>query len=106
MRSGHWILSTLLGIAWLVGCGDDDGPAAPQTELPAGTDRVGGDILSTVDGVGIARDEVVALMQSGGFTAREARDRLQEEVLLSREAERCCYHFARPVGSHSAWLSD
>ncbi len=91
MRRPHRMLSTLLGIGCLVGCGDPPAPP-PQTELAVGTDRVGGDILSTVDGVGIAREDVIALMQSGGFTAREALTRLQEEVLLSREAERRGYH--------------
>lgn len=66
-------------------CGDDAGSAGPRT---IGQDRVGGRVVSTVDGVGITLEEVERVARAEGVPPRQALRRLQDDLLLAAEAER------------------
>lgn len=67
------------------------GKAAPRamSGLPGGgSARVGGTVISTVDGAPITIDEVRSLVAGSGLAPAEALRRLQGERLLMAEAER------------------
>ncbi len=55
--------------------------AEPQTAA-----QLGGEVVSTVDGVAIRVADVQALARAGGLSARAALSRLQSEALLAAEA--------------------
>lgn len=83
-----------------VGC-SDDGPGEAGAARERGTDRVGGSIVATVDGVGITVADVEAHTgQSGQYgqaltTPRDALMDLEEQELLAAEAERRGYDVRR-----------
>jgi peptidyl-prolyl cis-trans isomerase C len=76
-----------LWLVWLPACG----AGAFDHKSQRGNDRVGGEVLSTVDGQRITRSEVSRLAERGELTPRTALDKLQAERLLEREAERRGY---------------
>lgn len=75
----------------LFGCGDD-GAGRFGGKAQRGDAKVGGAVVSTVNGHPITLSDVEALMRASGsgeqLTAREALERLQAEQLLMAEAER------------------
>ena len=73
-------------LAFLLSCGD-----ASSVEAPRGRARIGGDVVSTVDGHPIQLDEVVSLAHSARLDLEEALERRQAEELLALEAYRLGY---------------
>jgi hypothetical protein len=76
----------LLGLI-CAACGDD-GQGRSFGTAQQGSSKVGGAIVSTVDGHAISIADVQAVMRASSLSAREALDRLQAEQLLMAEAER------------------
>jgi hypothetical protein len=76
-----------LALAPLPGC---DGPGKDQrrTAQPRADARVGGAVISTVDGHAITIGDVQDLVSNSGLAPEEALRRLQAERLLMLEAER------------------
>ena len=77
-----------LGVAWVsavLGCETRE---VERTEVSGGSSRVGGEIVSTVDGYPVRRDEVARRARKEGISLRDALSDLQEEILLGLEAER------------------
>lgn len=68
-----------------------------EREHTQGHATLGGEVVSTVDGVAITVAEVQALMNASGLSARAALTRLQDERLLTGEAARRGYGDAREV---------
>ncbi len=89
----HWTL-WLLAIG--AGCG---GSASERTgrQPGGGAARVGGDVVSTVDGAAITVSEVQRLVNQSGLSPRQALSRLQDEALLMHEAEARGYGSAPEV---------
>lgn len=69
-----------------IGCGADS--TAPSAYDERGTDRLGGEVVATVDGRAITRREVAELARQLGAPAQEALARLEAELLLAAEARR------------------
>lgn len=80
-----WFMLGLGGSVAFGGCGE---VATDAPTLAVGTDEVGAEFVSTVDGEGISLAEVTAAAELGGLEPREALGQLQEELLLIREARR------------------
>lgn len=78
-------VSSLALVFALVGCRADEGEVGSRTQ---GSARIGGDVVATVDGVGITLDDLLRVTASTGFTASEALRRLEEKELLAAHAER------------------
>jgi len=68
-------------------CGDD-GLDGGRGRAERGDAKVGGAVVSTVNGHPILISDVQALMKASSLSAREALERLQAEQLLMAEAER------------------
>lgn len=84
-RSGRaWVVACALRLA---ACGDD-GAAGARGTVQQGHAKLGGTVVSTVNGHAITIADVQALMNASSLSAREALDRLQTEQLLMAEAER------------------
>lgn len=84
LRAWRIPLAVLVGA---LGCGD----VASRDAQPAtrgGSARVGGAVVSTVNGEPITREEVEALVRDAHLSPPEALRRLQAERLLMAEAER------------------
>jgi parvulin-like peptidyl-prolyl isomerase len=81
------LLHSLVLIA--LGCGDDEGPIAPRAH---GGEGVGGQVIATVDGVGVTISDVERYVAATGATPQEALRRLTELELLAGEAARRGYH--------------
>jgi hypothetical protein len=64
-----------------------------------GTARIGGEVVSTVDGVAITVADVQRIVDATGMQPREALHKLQSEALLIGEAERRGYSASR-AASH------
>ena len=90
------LFSLSLFIPTAPGCGDEDaaGPAAPR---PLGTDRVGGMVVATVDGVGITITDVEEHARSASVTPGRALADLIDTELLAAEARRRGYGDRRPT---------
>ncbi|MBW2462029.1 MAG: peptidyl-prolyl cis-trans isomerase, partial [Deltaproteobacteria bacterium] len=86
---GFIILLSLL-VPGAPACGDDDG-LAPIAPRPRGTDRVGGMVVATVDGVGITISDVEGLARSAAVTPARALADLIDTELLAAEARRRGY---------------
>jgi hypothetical protein len=71
----------------LSSCGDD-GIDGGRGRAERGDAKVGGAVVSTVDGHPILISDVQALMKAASLSAREALERLQAEQLLMSEAQR------------------
>jgi hypothetical protein len=92
----HKLLAPALALALGAGaeaCGRDHewmgwGSHGEHTQ---GSAQVGGQIVSTVDGVAITVGEVQALVNATGLSPRAALTRLQSQVLLIGEAQRRGY---------------
>jgi parvulin-like peptidyl-prolyl isomerase len=78
-----------LGVLGVFGaaCGDD-GEGRSRGTAQHGSSKIGGAVVSTVDGHAISIADVQAVMRASSLSAREALDRLQAEQLLMAEAER------------------
>jgi hypothetical protein len=75
--------------AVLLACGSQEDPSAPdRAPRPRGDATLGGEVLATVDGLPITRDEVVDAARAGDVSPAEALDRLVEMQLLALAAER------------------
>ena len=77
----------------LLACGGDHrwigwGSAGEHTQ---GSAKLGGSVVSTVDGVAITVEEVQALVNATGLSPRAAMTRLQSQALLMGEAQRRGY---------------
>lgn len=70
----------------LVACGDPTAPETSASERPLDEAPRAGEVVATVDGVAITRDEVEDVARRTGLTPREALTRLEEEVVLYRAA--------------------
>jgi hypothetical protein len=83
-----WRLGLVVGMIVVAagGCGDrgTEGPSAPME----GESRVGGRVVSTVDGEPITVDDVERVAGATGLPPEAALRRLQRFRLLAREAER------------------
>lgn len=95
MRRSWQTFGASLGLLGLAACGEPE--AAPAGESPAaaearalasGDSSVGGDIVATVDGVGIGVADVEALARAEQLAPLEALRRLEGELLLARASER------------------
>lgn len=95
-RSGDLCLLSLTLTVLLVGCGDVAGRVA-QPIAPGGSARVGGTVVSTVDGEAITLEDVRTLVRGSRLDAAEALRRLQAERLLMTQAERRGRWADRPV---------
>jgi PPIC-type PPIASE domain len=84
MSHAGWALVGIVGMA-AVGCGS---ARRERGEHAHGTARVGGDVISTVDGHPITVGEVQAFANVSGVSPRDALSRLQSEALLAAEAAR------------------
>lgn len=69
----------------LLGCGGEEGEGALRVQ---GEDRVGGDVIATVDGVAIVASEVRRVTGELGATPLETLRLLEDEELLAAAAER------------------
>lgn len=90
-RARHSLLACLL---WLGACGGEQpwlGWGRSGGEHAQGSAKVGGEVVSTVDGVAITVAEVQALVNASGLSPRAALTRLQSQLLLAGEAERRGY---------------
>jgi len=72
----------------LVACSDDAGARGNGGPHPVGDARVGGQVVSTVDGVAITREEVLTLAREARITPRQALRQLQDRELVGAEAAR------------------
>lgn len=75
--------------AWLGACGDDGDETRAAREQGSAT--VGGDVVSTVDGMPITSGEVQRVASETELSPPEALERLQERELLAGEALRRGY---------------
>lgn len=80
----------LLGCA-LIACACDESAAPATGVLAHGDDVLGGEVVATVDGVAVRRADVAELVAGSDLSPTEALRRLEDEVLLAREAERRGY---------------
>jgi parvulin-like peptidyl-prolyl isomerase len=89
MRCGPGI-GVLVGGVLLAaaGCGDDAGGGGGSGPRVQGDARIGGQVVSTVDGVAITVDDVRRRAEVGRIAPREALRQLQDDMLLAAEAER------------------
>lgn len=78
--------STALVAVALLAC-EPGQQSAKRQDVAHGTARLEGSIVSTVDGEPVMVDEVERMRDETGLTAREVLRRLQDRVLLMREAE-------------------
>jgi peptidyl-prolyl cis-trans isomerase C len=85
VRFSPRLMLLVTGLA-LGACGP--GRNVEQTRAARGSSKVGGQVVSTVDGYAITVADVEALARAGQMSAREALARLQEERLLMIESER------------------
>lgn len=81
------IVGVVCACAVASSCGDD-GAGGGRGRAERGDSKVGGDVVSTVNGHPILIADVQALMKVSSLDAREALERLQAEQLLMAEAER------------------
>lgn len=80
----------------LTGCGegtaaprrDEPEPVATRREVASGDARVGGDVIATVDGVPITVSDVETLARTAHLSPEAALRQLEDDLLLSRAAER------------------
>ncbi|MFW5924898.1 MAG: peptidyl-prolyl cis-trans isomerase [Myxococcota bacterium] len=86
---GAWGARVVLGLGLLFGCADEAHRGG--TEPAEGDARVGGRVVSTVDGEPITAAEVARGAREAGLEPRVALRRLQQAILLAREAERRGY---------------
>lgn len=86
-RSGDLCALPLALTVLVVGCGDVAGRVA-QPIASRGQARVGGTVVSTVNGEAITLEDVRTLVRGSRLDAAEALRRLQAERLLMAEAER------------------
>src|SRR5688500_17297584 len=76
------------GLLWRLGCGDGTTTGGRDRPRPQGDARLGGQVISTVDGVAITVGDVGRLAEAERITPREALRRLQDDLILAAEAER------------------
>lgn len=100
MGASRWIPTSIRGPWWSGGillgalcvcvgvgaCGDDPEEGSGRREQGSAT--VGGDVVSTVDGMPITVDEVRRVVRETELGPRDALERLQERELLAMEARR------------------
>lgn len=95
MMRGGWSqgagarVGVVLGLALAFGCAEDRSGGGP--DLAEGEARLGGAVVSTVDGEPITLADVTRVVRDTGLEPRAALRRLQEATLLAREAERRGY---------------
>ena len=92
-----------LGAVLALGCRETDSELGARTR---GDAKVGGDVVSTVDGVAITLGDVQRFVSDSGLTPRDALRRLQSEALLAAEAAHRGYGDDPAVAhlSHQAWV--
>jgi parvulin-like peptidyl-prolyl isomerase len=91
LRAFGWV-----GCLVLSGCGEstaaprhvEEERVASPTEVPSGDAHVGGDVVATVDGIPITVREVEALAREAHLSPQAALRELEDELVLSRAAER------------------
>jgi hypothetical protein len=96
-RANGWMRLSL-SLSWmLVACHGNTGRPHRNDGVAVGAAKVGGAIVSTVNGEAIGLDEVKATAESLGITLPDALRRLQSEHLLMLEAQRAGYMDNREV---------
>lgn len=92
-RSAAMSVATLaaLGVALAAASCNGAGTDGPRSAQVSGGARVGGAVISTVDGRPITVSDVQDLVSHSGLAPAEALRRLQAERLLMIEAERLAY---------------
>jgi hypothetical protein len=90
-RAGRGWHARAFAVTWIafgLGCGDGTGLPGEVGEAQRGSSKVGGAVVSTVDGHPIHVADVEEVARASSLSPHEALERLQAELLLMSEAER------------------